>query len=82
MSWLQYILKTKPRPEEPLSPAPAYNRSIMPTVKFDASLFTKKVKADFRKSAEELEDVPKEHVRKIYDAALAMIEAGGNMPLM
>jgi hypothetical protein len=82
MSWLQHILRTKPQPEEPLSPAPVNNRSIMPTVKFDASLVTKKVKADLRKSVEELEDVPKEHACKIYDAALAMIEAGGNMPLL
>jgi uncharacterized protein with gpF-like domain len=55
---------------------------MMPTVKFDASLVTKKVKADLRRNVEQLEDIPKRHTREIYDAALAMIEAGGNMPLL
>ena len=55
---------------------------MMPTVKFDASLVTKKVKADLRKNVEQLEDVPKKHTREIFDAALAMIESGGNMPLL
>jgi hypothetical protein len=55
---------------------------MMPTVKFDASLVTKKVKADLRQNIEHLEDIPKKHVRYIYDAALGMIEAGGDAPLL
>ena len=82
MSWLQRILRQKPQPEEKPSPAPTKNRPMMPTVKFDDSLATKKVKADLRKNVEQLEDVPKKHTREIYDAALAMIEAGGDAPLL
>jgi uncharacterized protein with gpF-like domain len=55
---------------------------MMPTVKFDASLVTKKVKADLRQNIEQIGDIPKKHIGQIYDAALAMIEAGGNAPLL
>jgi hypothetical protein len=54
----------------------------MPTVKHDLSLVTQKVKADLHQNIERLGDIRKRHVREIYDAALAMIEAGGNMPVL
>lgn len=82
MSWLQRILRPKPQPEEKPSATPTKNRPMMPTVKSNDSLVTKKVKADLRKNVEQLEDVPKKHTREIYDAALAMIEAGGDAPLL
>jgi uncharacterized protein with gpF-like domain len=43
---------------------------------------TKRVKADLRKNIEVLGDIEKNHVREIYDAALSMIEAGGNAPTL
>jgi uncharacterized protein with gpF-like domain len=55
---------------------------MMPTAKFDPSLVTKKVKADLRHNIEQLDDIPKRRVREVYAAALAMIEAGGNMSLL
>ncbi len=82
MSWLQHIFRPKLKSEENPFPAQAKNRPMMPTVKFDVSLVTNKVKADLRKNVEQLEDIPKKHIREIYDAALAMIESGGNMPLL
>lgn len=83
MSWLRHILRLDvQQPDEKSSPTVAPKRPMMPTVKFDASLVTKKVKTDLRQNIEYLGDIPKKHVREIYDAALAMIEAGGNMPLL
>ena len=83
MSWLKRILTPKPQQSD-LKPTstPTRQRQMMPTVKFDASLVTKKVKADLRQNIEQLGDIPKKRVREVYDAALAMIEAGGNMPLL
>ncbi len=40
------------------------------------------MKADLRENIDQLEDIPKKDRRSIYDAALAMIVAGGNMPLL
>jgi hypothetical protein len=83
MSWLKRILTLKTQqPEVRSSPTPAKKRPMMPTVKFDSSLVTKKVKIDLRENIEQLGDIPRKRVREIYDAALAMIEAGGNMPLL
>lgn len=83
MSWLRRILRPDAQqPDVKPSPTPDKKRPMMPTVKFDPSLVTKKVKTDLRQNIEHLGDIPKKHVREIYDAALAMIEAGGNMPLL
>jgi hypothetical protein len=83
MSWLRRILRLDAQqPDVKPSPNPAKRRPMMPTVKFDPSLLTKKVKADLRKNIEQLEDIPKKRVPEIYDAALGMIEAGGNAPLL
>jgi hypothetical protein len=83
MSWLRRILRPDAQqPDVKPSPPPAEKRPRMPTVKFDPSLVTKKVKADLRQNLEQLDDIPKKHVREIYDAALGMIEAGGNAPLL
>lgn len=83
MSWFRRTLRPNAElPDVKSSPTPAQKRPMMPTVNFDPSLVTKKVKADLRQNIEQLEDIPKKHVRGIYDAALGMIEAGGNAPLL
>ncbi len=83
MSWLRRVLKLDAQQPE-TTPQRASDKKWpqMPTVKFDASLVTKKVKADLRENIDQLEDIPKKDRRSIYDAALSMIEAGGNMPLL
>jgi hypothetical protein len=40
------------------------------------------VETDLRQNIEQLEDIPKKRVRAIYDAALGMIEGGGNAPML
>jgi hypothetical protein len=83
MSWLRRILRPDAQqPDVKPSPTPAKKQLMMPTVNFDPSLVTKKVKADLRQNIEQLEDIPKKHVREIYDAAIGMIEAGGYAPLL
>jgi hypothetical protein len=83
MPWFKSILKPNAKEAERTpSPTVAKQYPKLPTVKFDASLVTKKVKADLRQNIEQLGDIPKKRVREVYDAALAMIEAGGNMPLL
>jgi hypothetical protein len=83
MSWLRRKFRTDAQQTD-VEPAPisAKQRAMMPTVKFDPSLVTKKVKADLLKNIEQLEDIPKKHFREIYDAALSMIEAGRNLQLL
>ena len=83
MSWLQRILRSDAKhPNVIPFPAPAQKLQMMPSVKHDLSLVTQKVKADLHQNIERLGDIRKRHVREIYDAALAMIEAGGNMPVL
>lgn len=83
MSWLRRVLKLDAQElDAKLARTTGHKLPQMPTVKFDSSLVTKKVKSDLHRNVEQLEDVPKKQVRAIYDAALAMIEAGGNMQLL
>jgi hypothetical protein len=83
MSWLQRILRPDAKhPDLIPFPAPAQKLPMMPTFKLDLSLVTHKVKADLHQNIERLGDIRKRHVGEIYDAALAMIEAGGNMPVL
>jgi hypothetical protein len=48
----------------------------MPTVKFDPSRVTKRVKADLRRNIESLADLQRKHVPQIYEAALRSVLAG------
>lgn len=60
MSWLRHVLKRDaPQPETTAPRASDKKWPQMPTVKFDASLVTKKVKADLRENIDQLEDIPK-----------------------
>jgi hypothetical protein len=48
----------------------------MPTVTFDPSRVTKRVKADLRRNIESLADLQRKHVPQIYEAALRSVLAG------
>ena len=83
MSWLQRILRSDAKhPNVIAFPAPAQKLPTMPSIRHDLSLVTQRVKADLHQNIERLGDIRKRHVREIYDAALDMIEAGGNMPVL
>jgi hypothetical protein len=54
----------------------------MPTVKFDPSTVTKSVKADLRRNIELLDDLGKEHVPQIYEAAVRSVSAGRDLNVL
>jgi hypothetical protein len=83
MVWFQRLLKPSAKVEKDISSiSRARQRANMPTVQFDSSLVTKKLKRDLRQNIEQLGDIPKKHVCEIYNAALGMIEAGENTPVL
>jgi uncharacterized protein with gpF-like domain len=54
----------------------------MPTVKFDPATVSQSVKANLRANVESLDDVGKEHIRPIYEAALGCVLAGGDLHVL
>jgi hypothetical protein len=51
----------------------------IPTVKFDARLITKAVKADLKANIKLLPDIDRKHHKQIYAAALRAISVGGDL---
>lgn len=80
MSWFQRVFKPSVE-EKRVKPSPVLAEQFtrMPTVKFDPSKVTERVKADLRRNLEALPEVPRKQIQEVYDAALSMIEGGGNM---
>jgi len=79
MSWLRRLLQTSTKPTEvkkEYSPSVRYAMEAMPTVKFDPSRVTKRVKADLRRNIESLADLQKKQIPQIYEAALRSVLAG------
>jgi hypothetical protein len=58
---------------------PAYS---IPTVKFDASRVTNTVKASLRKEITLLEEIDRNHLDQVYDAALRSITAGRDLSIL
>lgn len=79
MSWLRRLLQPSTKPTEvkkDYSPSVRYAVGAMPTVKFDPSRVTERVKADLRRNIELLGDLQRKHVPQIYEAALSSVLAG------
>ena len=82
MSWLRRLLQTPTKPTEvkkDYSPSVRFAMEAMPTVKFDPSRVTKRVKADLRRNIESLADLQKKQIPQIYEAALHSVLAGRDM---
>lgn len=83
MSWLRRLLQTFTEQTEIKGDSRSgLGLQTMPTVKFDPSTVTDGVKADLRRNIELLDDLEKEHVRQIYEAALRSISAGRNLHML
>ena len=54
----------------------------IPTIKFDASRVTAAVKADIRKNILLLEEIDRNHVDRVYDAALRSVSAGRDLSIL
>jgi uncharacterized protein with gpF-like domain len=54
----------------------------IPTVRFDVSQVTEEIRNDLRRNILEIGEVPADKIEEIYIAALATIEAGGNLPII
>lgn len=83
MSWLRRLLQpfTKP-PEIESHSRPVPKQQAMPTVKFDPSTVSERVRVDLRRNIELLNDLEAEHVRQIYEAALRSVLAGGDLHVL
>lgn len=83
MAWIQQLLKafTKSTKSNASSQRGPVQHS-MPTVKFDSSLVTAKIKADLKNNIKLIDDLDKKYYGSVYDAAVRAISAGGNLPLL
>jgi hypothetical protein len=77
MSWLKRMFHFIPSAEALPQKKPSH--LTIPTVKFDISNITGKVKADIRKNVERIEWVDRKHFDEIYEVALQSVSEGGNL---
>jgi hypothetical protein len=61
---------------------PGQGQRAIPTVKFDSATVGRSVKANLRTNIESLDDVGKEHIRPVYEAALGCVLAGGDLHVL
>jgi hypothetical protein len=75
--FFQLIKGLNRRGENAVEPA-----SGIPTVKFDVSRVTDTVKANIRENIALLEEIDREHLDQVYDAALRSISAGRDLSIL
>lgn len=83
MTWIQRLLKaftksTKNNTSSRRGPA----QHTIPTVKFDSSLVTEKIKADLKTNIKLIDDLDKKYLEPVYEAAVRAISAGGDLPVL
>jgi hypothetical protein len=83
MFWLRRLLQPFTKPTE----IKRHSRSelglqAIPTVTFDPSTVSKRVKTDLRRNVQLLDDLEKKHVQQIYEAALRSVLAGRDLHVL
>lgn len=80
MTWIQSLLKSFTKLTENSDP---YRKGLalrtMPTVKFNSSLVTEKIKTDLRNNIKLIDGLDKKYFEQVYKAAVRAISAGGNL---
>jgi uncharacterized protein with gpF-like domain len=83
MSWFRRLLQYATNSEATISHSRSeQSRRAIPTVKFDPATVSQSVKANLRANVESLDDVGKEHIRPVYEAALGCVLAGGDLHVL
>jgi hypothetical protein len=76
MSWLRRLWPQATKLQKPNDHArPGLELQAMPTVEFDPSTVSKRVKTDLRRNVQLLDDLEKKQVQQIYEAALRSVLA-------